>query len=90
MSPVPQPEPGTGLVPAPPRPRHTGPDFDWSAAEEKVADLVEPSYVAGQDTAVGQERPALRLADVAGMDAVKERIEAAFLAPLRHPELRRL
>ncbi|MGP4109597.1 ATP-binding protein [Streptomyces sp. 4N509B] len=32
----------------------------------------------------------LRLADVGGMRAVKERLEAAFLAPLRNPELRRL
>jgi len=35
-------------------------------------------------------RPALRLADVAGMTEVKERLEAAFLAPLRNPELSRL
>ena len=36
------------------------------------------------------ERPDLRLADVGGMKEVKERIEAAFLAPLRNPELRAL
>ena len=30
------------------------------------------------------------LADVAGMSEVKERLEAAFLAPMRHPDLRRL
>ena len=38
----------------------------------------------------GGERPGLRLADVAGMTEVKARLEAAFLAPLRNPELRRL
>ncbi|GGW14566.1 cell division control protein 48 CDC48 [Streptomyces capoamus] len=32
----------------------------------------------------------VRLADVGGMREVKERLEAAFLAPLRNPELRRL
>jgi SpoVK/Ycf46/Vps4 family AAA+-type ATPase len=36
------------------------------------------------------ERPALRLTDVAGMTAVKQRLETAFLAPMQHPELRRL
>ncbi|MDP9796310.1 AAA+ superfamily predicted ATPase [Catenuloplanes nepalensis] len=32
----------------------------------------------------------LTLADVGGMHEVKERLEAAFLAPMRNPELRRL
>jgi hypothetical protein len=32
----------------------------------------------------------VRLADVAGMAAVKERLEAAVLAPMRHPDLGRL
>ncbi|MGP3969644.1 tetratricopeptide repeat protein [Streptomyces sp. 6N223] len=32
----------------------------------------------------------VRLADVGGMREVKERLEAAFLAPMRNPELRRL
>jgi SpoVK/Ycf46/Vps4 family AAA+-type ATPase len=36
------------------------------------------------------EHTALRLADVAGMNDVKQRLEAAFLAPMRNPELRRL
>jgi SpoVK/Ycf46/Vps4 family AAA+-type ATPase len=35
------------------------------------------------------ERPAVTLADVAGMDAVKRRLQVAFLGPLRNPELRR-
>ncbi|MFB7665998.1 ATP-binding protein [Kitasatospora sp. NPDC056138] len=33
---------------------------------------------------------AVRLADVGGMQEVKDRLEAAFLAPMRNPELRRL
>jgi len=36
------------------------------------------------------ESAGLRLADVAGMQDVKQRLEAAFLAPMRNPELRRL
>ncbi|OPC79204.1 AAA family ATPase [Embleya scabrispora] len=32
----------------------------------------------------------LRLADVGGMQEVKDRLEAAFLAPMRNPDLRRL
>ena len=36
------------------------------------------------------EHAGLTLADVAGMTEVKERLEAAFLAPMRNPELRRL
>jgi AAA+ superfamily predicted ATPase len=36
------------------------------------------------------ERPSITLADVAGMDAVKRRLNVAFLAPLRNPELRKM
>ncbi|MFE2941183.1 tetratricopeptide repeat protein [Streptomyces sp. NPDC059255] len=46
---------------------------------------------AGSVSAWDVDAPgALRLADVGGMREVKERLEAAFLAPLRNPELRRL
>ena len=36
------------------------------------------------------EHTGLTLADVAGMTEVKQRLEAAFLAPMRNPDLRRL
>lgn len=36
------------------------------------------------------ERSDLRLADVAGMEAVKRRLHLAFLAPLKNPEMMRL
>ena len=36
------------------------------------------------------EQAGVRLADVAGMKQVKERLESAFLLPMRNPELRRL
>jgi AAA+ superfamily predicted ATPase len=70
--------------------------FDWSAAEEQVEDLAAPRFVddaAAPDPAVSAyttEAPTFTLADVAGMEQVKERLQAAFLAPLRNPELRKL
>ncbi|MFF8829530.1 ATP-binding protein [Streptomyces sp. NPDC015131] len=81
-------------------------DFDWAAAEQEVGDLVPPRFVEGAEaplTADGLgdgpgdagawdvEVPgAVRLADVGGMQEVKDRLEAAFLAPMRNPELRKL
>ncbi|MEV5874039.1 ATP-binding protein [Streptomyces sp. NPDC052101] len=80
------------------------PRFDWKSAEEQVGDVVPPRFVdveapmradgeddPGDAEAWDVERPGgLRLADVGGMQEVKERLEAAFLAPLRNPELRKL
>jgi AAA+ superfamily predicted ATPase len=75
------------------------PAFDWRAAEQQVGDVVPPRFVesplAADDPGDAQawevDRPgAVRLADVGGMREVKERLEAAFLAPMRNPELRRL
>ena len=84
------------------------PDFDWSAAESQLADVLPPRFVGpdgeaerGGGTADREsaepgssvfdvERAGLRLADVAGMTEVKQRLEAAFLAPMRNPELRKL
>ncbi len=56
-------------------------EFDWEAAQREFDE---------EQLSVGQlERPSLRLADVGGMHQVKARLEAAFLAPMRNPELRR-
>jgi len=49
-----------------------------------------PHDVTAETAAHDAERTGLRLADVAGMDGVKARLEAAFLAPMRNPELRKL
>jgi SpoVK/Ycf46/Vps4 family AAA+-type ATPase len=62
-----------------------GPRFAAEPAGDRA-----PAAGPGQDEAFETERPSLRLADVGGMEAVKERLEVAFLAPMRHPELRRL
>jgi AAA+ superfamily predicted ATPase len=70
--------------------------FDWSLAEEEVGDIVQPSFVTEEGApepgvaAWDVERSTISLADVGGMAQVKERLEAAFLAPMRNPELRRL
>jgi SpoVK/Ycf46/Vps4 family AAA+-type ATPase len=65
-------------------------DFDWDAAESQVGDIVEPAFVDDPDSGgYDVERPGTRLADVGGMAEVKERLEAAFLMPLRNPELRK-
>ena len=81
-----------------------GGDFDWSRAESEVQGVVPPTFVGGGPEGGGAgtmgddpaarafdvERAELTLADVAGMAEVKQRLEAAFLAPMRNPELRRL
>ncbi|MGY0064664.1 ATP-binding protein [Streptomyces sp. LZ34] len=76
--------------------------FDWRAAENQVGDAVPPRFVETPLTADGSGDPGdasawevaapgtVRLADVGGMREVKERLEAAFLAPMRNPELRKL
>jgi hypothetical protein len=83
------PEPGTGAANA----------FDWRVAESEVGHIAEPMFVeadppAGNSGPTGDkwdvENSAVTLADVGGMSQVKDRLEAAFLAPLRNPELRKL
>ncbi|MFJ8162518.1 ATP-binding protein [Streptomyces sp. NPDC096136] len=75
--------------------------FDWQAAEQEVDGIVEPRFVEPPLRADGSGDPedaawevsapdVVRLADVGGMQEVKDRLEAAFLAPMRNPELRRL
>ncbi|PZE80404.1 26S protease regulatory subunit [Curtobacterium sp. MCBD17_032] len=75
--------------------------FDWDAAEEQVDHIAEPAFVDGSgpdgvdpdpdpSSAFSAERAGIGFADVGGMDAVKQRLTAAFLAPLANPELRAL
>jgi hypothetical protein len=57
-------------------------------------DVIPPMSVDGRAEAAVADawevrREALSLADVGGLAEVKERLELAFLAPLRNPELRR-
>jgi len=71
--------------------------YDWSQAEDELRDVVPAMFVgdagdAGLEEAdaFDAEHSGLTLADVAGMTEVKQRLEAAFLAPMRNPDLRRL
>ena len=79
--------------------------YDWSRgergggqAEDELRDVLPAMFVgeagsvsAGLDEAAyDAEHTGLTLADVAGLDEVKKRLEAAFLAPMRNPELRKL
>lgn len=87
--------PGPAAVDPPP-----AGDDPLAAYEQELADVVPPRFVrAGDesDPVVGEadrvydiETSSVRLADVGGMAAVKERLELAFLGPLRNPELRRM
>ncbi|MFF8836814.1 ATP-binding protein [Streptomyces sp. NPDC015130] len=101
---APEAAPAQPEAPAPSAPAESAaaPDFDWDAAEQQVQDLVGPRFLedpqaeggeglAGDAAAWDVDAPgAVRLADVGGMEEVKDRLEAAFLAPMRNPELRRL
>jgi SpoVK/Ycf46/Vps4 family AAA+-type ATPase len=76
--------------------------YDWSQAEDELRDVLPAMFVGDQDAAdsasagideadaYDAEHAGLTLADVAGMTEVKQRLEAAFLAPMRNPDLRRL
>ncbi len=74
--------------------------FDWRSAEEQVGGPA-PAFVNGAEPVYNEASPAAEdvwdvetatstLADVGGMQDVKDRLNMAFLAPLRNPELRRL
>ncbi len=74
--------------------------YDWSQAEDELRDVLPAMFVGEGDAAdsasagideadaYDPEHAGLTLADVAGMTEVKERLEAAFLAPMRNPDLR--
>jgi SpoVK/Ycf46/Vps4 family AAA+-type ATPase len=72
--------------------------MDWRAYEEQLADVIPPRFAraddrpepvrGSEDRAFDVEVSTIRLADVGGMTEVKQRLELAFLGPLRNPELR--
>ncbi|RFA14282.1 AAA family ATPase [Subtercola boreus] len=84
----------TATIPAP-APAAAPPEFDWSAAEIDVHELAQPMFTDAQPSVVPGsgfdiERSVITLADVGGMTSIKKRLNAAFLAPLQNPELRKL
>jgi AAA+ superfamily predicted ATPase len=97
---VPPPPPGPGHPDQPHEPG-TAPQYDWSQAEDELRDVLPAMFVGegeadsasaglNEADAYDAEHAGLTLADVAGMTEVKQRLEAAFLAPMRNPDLRRL
>ncbi|MFJ3205681.1 ATP-binding protein [Streptomyces sp. NPDC086989] len=94
-----EPAPAPASPPTEPAPETT---FNWSAAADQVKDVLPPRFVEEPLATEGSGDPegapaweidapgVVRLADVGGMQEVKDRLEAAFLAPLRNPELRKL
>src|SRR5579859_558342 len=84
----PRPGPGSPAGGSKPSP------YDWSQAEDELRDVLPAMFVSEGEPAAGgafdAEHAGLTLADVAGMTEVKQRLQAAFLAPMRNPDLRRL
>src|ERR1700678_3029803 len=66
--------------------------FDWTQAEDELRDVMPAMFIGEPEDAgaYDPEHAGLTLADVAGMTEVKQRLEAAFLAPMRNPDLRKL
>jgi len=95
---APPPAPATPGAPTAPADGDASGSYDWSQAEDELRDVLPAMFVgdAGSTSALDEARaydaePAgLTLADVAGLTEVKQRLEAAFLAPMRNPELRKL
>jgi AAA+ superfamily predicted ATPase len=88
-----------GAMPTPPPQRSGEPDFDsfdWDAAARDLGEILPPMFLDADDEELTEpaydveEISSVRLADVGGMAQVKKRLEAAFLAPMRNPELSRL
>ena len=89
-APTPQPRPTAPPPPDEPAPQRLQ-GFDWTHAEQEVAGTPEPLHAEDEPSPVVEdiEKPAVRLADVGGMEQVKQRLELAFLGPMRNPELAR-
>ena len=87
-------DPPVPAQPAPPAEEAAAKDgFDWSSAEQQVADIIAPAFVDASPDVVSEDdfdvlqRSHIRLDDVAGMADVKQQLELSLLGPIRHPEL---
>ena len=86
---------GSPAAPAAPpvEPADVTTSFDWSRAEGDLGELVPPMFAdsSAEQSEVGAfdvEAVGMTLADVGGMTEVKQRLNAALLAPMRNEELR--
>jgi len=82
---------------APPALRPPAPEGDelFASLEREFRGLVPPMFVepqvnTGEADSWEASSETVTLADVGGLADVKERLELAFLAPMRNPELRRM
>lgn len=67
--------------------------FNWKLAEDDLGEIAPPMFAEGAGTpnevsAYDVESSGLTLKDVGGMEQVKKRLNAAFLAPMRNEKLR--
>jgi SpoVK/Ycf46/Vps4 family AAA+-type ATPase len=103
LSGEPLPQPAAAKPAEAPAPASSTPEgYDWNellrhrpddlpkepAAPERIAQRQE--HAPNDDPDVEIEQSNFTLADVAGMEAVKQRLEMAFLAPMRNPEYMRM
>ncbi|MUM19706.1 ATP-binding protein [Mycobacterium sp. CBMA271] len=78
---------------APAHPATEKPRFDWTAAEEQVADIIRPAFVEEEPEPLGAEdvgvleKSAVKLSDVGGMAQVKRQLDLSLFGPLRNPDL---
>jgi AAA+ superfamily predicted ATPase len=91
-------QPGQPAPAAPPPPAPAA--FDWRAAEadlgpadtpppfvEGPAETIRPGDDGPVEADLDVEQPGVTLADVGGLDDVKQRLRESFLDPMRHPEV---
>lgn len=92
-------EPAQQPTPTDPPENSPAGTVDWTAYEQELGDAIPPRFAQADgpppvqgdaDRAFDVERPTTTLADVGGMVDVKQRLELAFLGPLRNPELQGL
>lgn len=78
----------SGLVePTPPKPTPVAQSYSNRDDVESCEDDYEGAVLA---SGLEFERPEITLADVKGLQQVKDRLNLAFLGPLKNPELRKL
>ena len=81
-----------GTPPPPFEPEEPVPGFGprWAETEDPEEPIAIPEGFTELDPEglIEAERPRVTLDDVGGLEEVKARLDAAFLAPLRNPELR--
>ncbi len=88
--------PPTGQPAAATQAARPGEEVDWAALDAELDGIAAPMFVDARPStgppapSWGIEHAGVSLADVGGMKQVKDRLEAAFLAPLRNPGLREL